>query len=247
MATFDSIIKFTGNLDGIVGMKGTNGKTYIRKNVKPTDPKTTAQVETRTKVSLAGQISKLTPASAIVGLSGGKRERRNRFMKLLLKNMAIINSSDNGAKVAILPPEKLIFSEGRDFPVSVQINSATGARGVTVTMASGEVSRLLEAGIEDAIFIFVWSEDDIYRYIDVKSKKIEFLANEGVTSRNLFEKCNVYVIPVLPVDGGTRADYLEGVERMENEGYSVAAELIAQNAIALGQSAFSGVGEVAQS
>lgn len=247
MAKFDSIIKFTGNLDGMVGMKGAKGQTYIRKNVKPVDPKTKAQVETRTKLSLAGQISKLTPSSAIVGLAGGKRERRNRFMKLMLKNMGITDSNDFMNKVAILPPEKLIFSEGREFPINAQISAAAGpARGVVVKVDAAEGNRIKQAGIESVIVIFVWSEDDIYRNIDVKSVVIDNLSTQGVTSLNLFEKCNVYIIPVLPVDGGARADYLEGVERMEDEGYSVAAQLIAQNAITLGQSAFNGVGTVNQ-
>lgn len=243
MAKFDSIIKFTGNLDGMVGMKGANGQTYIRKNVKPADPKTESQVETRTKVSLAGQISKLTPASAIVGLGGGKRERRNRFMKLMLKNMTVQDSSDGGNKVASLTPEALIFSEGRDFPINLQITSATGtARGIVAKITQEEATRIQNAGIESIIFVFVWSDEDFYRYIDVKSKVVSTLVGEGATSLSLFEKCNVYAIPVMPVDGGARADYLAGVERMEDEGYSVAAQLIAQNAITLGQSSFRGVG-----
>lgn len=247
MAKFDSIIKFTGNLDDMVGMKGANGQTYIRKNVKPTDPKTASQIETRTKVSLAGQISKLTPPSAIVGLGGSKRERRNRFMKLMLKNMSI-QTNNEGAKVAMLPPENLIFSEGREFPIAVQISAAEGtARGIVVRVDSGEKARIQTAGVESVIVICVWSDQHlVYHFMDVQSVSVENLGTNGVTSLSLLEKCNVYIIPVLPTDGGNRAEYLAGVERMEDEGYSVAAELIAKDVITLGQSAFKGVGENTQ-
>lgn len=244
MAKFDSIIKFTGNLDGMVGMKGAKGQTYIRKNVKPTDPKTNAQVQTRNKLSLAGQISKLTPKEAIIGMGGSTRERRNNFMKTILRNAAV--DFNGGMSNAVLNPDGLVFSTGRDFPVNVTITPVPKpARGVRVSLSSDEEARLTAAGVKSLMIIFVWSEDDLYRYIDVKTAKTENMSGEqGVSSLNLYSKCNVYVIPLLPVDGAASAAYEEGVSRIENEGYSVIAELSSKGTIALGQSNFSGTGEV---
>lgn len=248
MAKFDSIIKFTGNLDGMVGMKGANGQTYIRKNVKPADPKTTAQVETRTKVSLAGQISKLTPKAAIIGMGGSTRERRNSFMKNILRK-ATIETSD-GTSEAFLTPENLVFSVGRDFPVNITVVSATGvARGVRVTITDSERERLDGAGVSAVMLVFVWADNDnYYRFIDVKTTNTSALVG-GVTSLNLNAKCNVYVIPLLPADGASRVAYEEGVSRIssagENEnGYNALAQLSSNGTIALGQSRFSGVGTV---
>ena len=246
MAKFDSIIKFTGNLDGMVGMKGANGQTYIRKNVKPADPKTTAQVATRTKVSLAGQLSKLTPKSAIIGMGGSTRERRNNFMKTILRNSQV--SNNNGQSEAFLAPQGLVFSTGRDFPINVTIAQATGvARGIRVSISADEKSRLDNAGVSAAMIIFVWSDsDDDYRFVDVHSATTQEMV-EGVTSLNLNAKCNVYVVPLLPVDGTSRAAYIEGISRINEaalgeNGYSVIAELSSNGTIALGQSRFNGVG-----
>lgn len=246
MAKFDSIIKFTGNLDGMVGMKGANGQTYIRKNVKPADPKTEVQVGVRTKMSLAGQISKLTPKWAIIGMGGSTRERRNNFMKAILRNATV--ETVNNTPTATLAPQGLIFSTGRDFPVNITIASATGvARGINVSITAAEQTRLNEAEVMSMMVIFVWSDsDDDYRFIDVKTATTaEMVA--GIVSTNLNAKCNIYVIPLLPVDGTSRATYMEGVTRIENEGYSVIAELSSKGAIALGQSRFNGVGTVTQS
>lgn len=246
MAKFDSIIKFTGNLDGMVGMKGANGETYIRKNVKPADPKTTAQVGTRTKISLAGQISKLTPKEAIIGMGGSTRERRNNFMKNIIRKATIDNTA--GKAEAFLTPEQLVFSMGRDFPVVVTIAEVTGvARGIRVNISAAEKTRLDNAGVMSMMVIFVWSDNNNeYRYIDVKTATSEAMV-EGVTSLNLNSKCNVYVVPLLPVDGTSRAAYEEGVTRISDlgeNGYSVIAQLSSNGMIALGQSQFNGVGTV---
>lgn len=241
MAKFDSIVKFTGNLDGMVGMKGANGQTYIRKNVKPADPKTERQVGVRTKVSLAGQISKLTPKEAIIGMGGSTRERRNNFMKSILRNATV--ETVNTTPTATLAPQGLIFSTGRDFPVNLTITSVTGvARGVRASISQDEQTRLNEAEVMSMMLIFVWSDNDNdYRFIDVKTATTVEMVT-GVTSTNLNAKCNIYVIPLLPVDGTSRATYMEGVTRIENEGYSAVAELSSKGAIALGQSRFNGVG-----
>ncbi len=247
MAKFDSIIKFTGNLDGMVGMKGAKGQTYIRKNVKPADPKTQAQVQTRNKVSLAGQISKLTPKEAIIGMGGSTRERRNNFMKNIIRNTA--TDLVGGQSNATLQPQALVFSTGRDFPVEVNITSVSGvARGVSVSISASEETRLTAAGVRALMIIFVWSdENDIYKFIDVKTSKTELMVGEqGVVSTNLNSKCNVYVIPLLPIDGAASAAYEEGVGRIETEGYGVIAELSSKGTIALGQSSFRGTGVVTE-
>lgn len=248
MAKFDSIIKFTGNLDGMVGMKGANGETYIRKNVKPADPKTTAQVATRNKISLAGQLSRLTPKSAIIGMGGSTRERRNNFMKSILRYSTVNNI--NGRSEAFLAPQALIFSTGRDFPINVAIAQATGVgRGIRVSISADEKRRLDVAGVSAAMIIFVWSNNaDDYRFVDVHTATTQDMV-EGVTSLNLNEKCNVYVVPLLPVDGASRTAYIDGVSRISEaavgeNGYSVIAELSSNGTIALGQSHFSGVGTI---
>lgn len=248
MAKFDSIIKFTGNLDGMVGMKGAKGQTYIRKNVKPADPKTAGQVQTRNKISLAGQLSKLTPKMAIIGMGGSTRERRNNYMKNILRKASV--STDGLESSAFLSPENLVFSTGRDFPIEVAIAQATGVgRGITVTITANERARVEDAGVQSAMVIFVWSDNgDLYRFIDVKMATTEELV-AGVTSFNLNSKCNVYVIPLLPAEGTSRTAYMDGISRVSADtenGYSVLAELSSNGTIALGQSSFRGVGTITE-
>lgn len=245
MAKISSVIKFTGNLDGMVGMKGANGETYLRKNVKPANPRTEAQVEVRTKMSLAGQLSKLTPPSAIIGLGGSKRERRNRFMKIIMKN-AVVNTNVQGlvnASTASIEPEELVFSEGIGMQVPVTIANAEGtARGLKATISAETLNMLDDHNVKALMVIFVWSDNDVYRYVDVKTTSTTEMQTNGVVSLNLSAKANVYVIPLIPTEAGVSSKYFEGVTIYNDNGYKVVNEALTSGYATLGQSVYSGSG-----
>lgn len=246
MAKFDSIIKFTGNLDGMVGMKGANGQTYIRKNVKPADPKTQAQVQTRTKMSLAGQLSKLIPDYAIAGLGNSRRERRNKLMKIITRNADVEGGE---AVAATLAPEKLVFSEGPSLPVKVTATQITEGlkKGVKAKITPEAGATLDGAGVEEVMVVFVWSDAEArYRYVDVQIVDIDTLAGTGVDSFNLNFKCNIYTIPIFPGEGTSNNDYHQGVDRLNADGYTVVTTLSDQGIFKLGESYFAGVGQISE-
>lgn len=226
MAKLNSVFTFTGKVDNTVGMTGQNGETYLRKFKKPVNPNTADQIVARTKMSLAGQLSKITPASAIIGISGGSKGlRRQRFVRIIVRNAAM------QANNAELEPQKLVFSEGVDAPITLTVTPVTEG---TAKGFKAEVSTWPD-GVSGALVVFVWSEKGVYKCVDVKAVSVD---SPSAQSLNLSEKCNIYTIPMLQADGASRADYLEGVNRITNEGYAVATSLISNGIANLGQSRY---------
>lgn len=103
----------SGRLGNAVLSKGDNGATFARTyQSQVRNPRTVAQRKQRAKMNLAGQISKFTPASALVGLhQGGDRKNRSAFVASLL-NACTVATDSNGDYQAALVPDKINFSEG---------------------------------------------------------------------------------------------------------------------------------------
>lgn len=231
-------ITFEGKLGNIVGVRGKNGKTHVRLFVKPSNPQTEKQIKARVKMSLAGQLSKITPASALVGFKGSKSERRTKFMRnIILNSTASVNPGGDGYNVT-LPPIDLKFSEGQVYPMEVKAEKTSDVLpGVKVTLAANEKTRLTNDGIKSIAFVFVWSDiNDIYRSVKIKTQLVDVMDTDGVTDTNLNNKVNIYTIPIMPSDSGNRAKYVAAVERIESEGYSAVAELLMDESISLGES-----------
>lgn len=208
MAKLNSVITFVGKMDNVVGMKGDNGETYARKLVKPTNPNTEDQVDQRLRVSLAGQISKLTPANAIVGMKGAnKRQRRANFMKNIIKAASV--TSQDESKQAAIANDQLILSEGQVVRMP-EMTAALSGNVVTVTATQWPID-----GIIAGVLIVVYGiEDGIYvscaagtlgigeSMVQVNVPRIDPTATLTV---------NCYAIPLLPAPGRSASDYEEGV------------------------------------
>lgn len=117
MAKQKSTFQFSGKIGTIVGMKGANGESYIREYVKPANPKSTAQTAQRVKMSLAGQLSKLTAQSVIYGMGTTPRKRRPAFVSNIVRRADATTSG--GQAIAKINPADLIFSDGVNQPLSL--------------------------------------------------------------------------------------------------------------------------------
>lgn len=103
----------SGRLGNAVLSKGDNGQTNARTyQSQVRNPRTVAQREQRAKINLAGQLSKLFPSSALIGLQqGNNRNNRSAFVKNIL-NACTIADNGSGEYTATLVPDKFSIAHG---------------------------------------------------------------------------------------------------------------------------------------
>lgn len=236
MAVFNSPFTFTGKVGNVVGAKGPNGKTIVRPHTSPSQPNTKKQVEVRTKLALAGLLSKITPQDAIVGLNGSRRQRRNRFMRLNI-NEALIDPNADQVK-AYIPMNKLTFSEGNMLAIPAAALSAT--KGADSTAFKAVLSNFPE-DIDLVQVIFVGSRDNVY--VTVQSQ-IASPDNAEVTFNSLADQGNFYLVPITAADGVDNVTYGNVVDRIENGDYSAFADRDLNTALKMNQSIYAGSTQV---
>lgn len=89
------------------------GQIASEYNPNPKNPRTIAQTRQRGKMNLAGQLSKLTPSAALIGLDSNKRMARGKFVSNILKNTTMpATLSTSQANNATLDESKLKLSNG---------------------------------------------------------------------------------------------------------------------------------------
>ena len=220
MGKFNSIVTFTGKVDQIVGMKGANGETYARKNAIPRNPNTTAQVEQRTKMSLAGQLSKITPRAAIYGMGSSNQKRRSAFTANIARKAGVVFS--DGSAVAQLLPADLVFSEGLGRNMDAAIAASFANNKLTVTGTPADFPEDVDAVVVVAVF----SENRTGNYHEVMMDTIT-REDPSVVFDSADNTANVYYIPVLQAEGASRASYLRAIANIEaSDSYTTSAEVL---------------------
>lgn len=225
-------IQFNGKVANVVGMRGENGRNYIReRKYEVANPNTKAQQDVRTKFVLAGLLSKLTPAELIVGLSGSsKRQRRSRFTKIINDRATI--SGDQ----AQLAPANLIFSEGAIYPMSAA-NITLAYNGSALTATAVE-TLFDDNNLASVIIIGVFSQNRIGPYVSEDSAVI---TRESLTATiaGIGTLVNVYAIPVLRANGATDVAYETAVSNIEaTNSYAVASEAAVRGVLNYGASQY---------
>lgn len=172
MAKLEGIFQFSGRLGQTVGMKGADGKNYVRTRVTPSNPKSDAQVDQRSKVNLMGRMSQVTPYEVILGMGSTKRMRRNEFNKNLVK-VAIIDRSAPGTIVAQIAPADVIFSKGaQPIEATVSTPAATTATQATIGLTLADASLTGKYG--ERIVVAIIDPNDKAGYSLVKYADVVF-------------------------------------------------------------------------
>lgn len=145
----------------MVFSKGPDGSTIMRAyQPQVANPRTSAQLVQRSKVVMAGKLSKLIPIEALSGLGMGSRlGNRSWFNSHILREAVAI--LQQGTYTASVPPSKIVFSSGP---------AVMGATIGAVTLAASQVNVAISNpkgdGIHGGRFIAVVMQNvagDAYR------------------------------------------------------------------------------------
>lgn len=234
MAKQFSTFQFTGKVGTLVGMKGKNGSAYIRTLVTPANPKTPAQTDQRVKMSLAGQMSKLTPQALLVGMSTEKRMRRPNFTGNIARN-AVVTTIDN-QRAAKIDPALVLFSDGAA--------SLFDSRNLTVTAKPTSVQSVIdEAGFNETLVSVLV----VAAFADANGLVMS-IVGDTITADNLtsviaapqgYSRVNVYYIPVEMAEGTDHVSYQRVVNMLAADAsYQTLAKISATGSIVYRRSEF---------
>lgn len=219
MGKLNSIFTFTGKVDQAVGMKGQNGETYVRKNVVPKNPNTTAQVAQRVKMALAGLISKMTPKSAIYGMGNSDVMRRSNFTSNIARKATV--TTTNGVAQAVLAPADLIFSDGVNRDLSSLLTASLVSDVLTVTASA------LPDDIPAVIVIAAYAQTEDGPYTAIEALTITATSLTATFPARRAAQANVYYIPVMQSEGASRASYERAVANIAaSDSYAAQAEAL---------------------
>lgn len=230
MAKLVGIFQFNGKLGETVGMKGTDGKNYVRTRVTPNNPKTVLQSAQRAKVNLMGRMSQATPFEVIIGMGSTKRMRRSEFNKNLV-NVATIDDSARDIIMAKVAPEDVIFSKGsQTIEATVSTPAATTANAATIGLTLADAS--LAGLYGERIVVAVIDPSDKGGYSLVKYADVVFddttaqsvTINYGAPIEDESLVC-IYRIPYQLTTAGAAMRY----ETIANNGTDIIAKVLLSN------------------
>lgn len=234
MAKQFSTFQFTGKVGTLVGMKGKGGSAYIRTLVTPANPKTAAQTDQRVKMSLAGQMSKLTPQALLVGMSDEKRMRRPNFTGNIARN-AVVTTIDN-QRAAKIDPALVLFSDG----AAAMVN----AGNITVTANTSDLAVEVDASefSSNVVSLII-----VAAFADANGKVVNIAsstatANETRMTINAptgYSRVNVYYIPIEMAEGTDNVSYQRVVNMLAlDASYQAIATISATGSIVYRRSEF---------
>ena len=140
------------------------------------NPKSEGQIEQRLKMVLAGRLSKIIPADAILGFLGNARVRRGKFISNVVKHAVL--TAANGVNTARVPLEDILFSEGPldVFSVAQVVTAAhaqTNPNIISVAVAASVLGVGAPAGYgEDIVAMLVNAETSQFDYAKVVARDI---------------------------------------------------------------------------
>lgn len=227
MAKLVGIFQFNGKLGQTVGMKGADGKNYVRTLVTPLNPKTDLQTDQRAKVNLMGRMTGVTPPEVILGMGSNKRMRRAMFNKNLI-DVATVDRPSDGTILAKVAPGDVVFSKGaQPIEATVSTPAATTANAATIGLTLNDAS--LAGMYGERIVIAVIDPSDKAGYSLVKYADVVFddttaksvTVNYGAPIDDESFVC-FYRIPFLLNEAGAAMRY----ETIANNGTDIIAKVL---------------------
>lgn len=150
-----------GKVGSMVFSKGPDGSTIMRAyQPQVANPRTNAQLAQRSKVVMAGKLSKLIPIEALSGLGMGSRLGNRSWFNshVLRESVAILQQ---GTYTASVPPSKIVFSNG-----PAVMGATIGAISLTASQVNVAISNPNGDGLHGGRFIAIVMQNvagDAYR------------------------------------------------------------------------------------
>lgn len=234
MAKQFSTFQFVGKVGTLVGMKGKNGSAYIRTLVTPSNPKTAAQTDQRVKMSLAGQMSKLTPQALLVGMSNDKRMRRPNFTGNIARNAVV--TTVNNQRAAKIDPALVLFSDGTAAPLTERPTVNTRPDSIAVEVATTVFDN---TGVVSVIAVAAFADAN-GRVVNINSGTItENQTTARIAAPDGYSRVNVYYIPVMMAEGTDNVSYQRVINMLQQDAsYQALATISATGSIVYRRSVF---------
>lgn len=209
--------KFSGKVGGVVF--AVSAGQQIARAYQPivNNPKSNAQKLQRAKGNLVGQVSKITPWQILEGLGNSKRNRRARFLRILMQRTTSSYSTSNPNTItAKLANTDYIFSEGSVMP-TIGVQSAIAAINtinVTVNRLGGIITEEWESSgalvvvvIKDVNGMY---EHVLYRFVQAEEITEPLLLTfYHISEGNYY--ADVYVAPFRTDDGSSLRSRAESI------------------------------------
>ena len=234
MAKQFSTFQFVGKVGTLVGMKGKNGSAYIRTLVTPSNPKTAAQTDQRVKMSLAGQMSKLTPQALLIGMSSDRRMRRPNFTSNIVRNAVV--TTVNNQRAAKIDPALVLFSDGAAAVMTDTPNVRASASSVTASLSASEFNA---SGLVSVIIVAAFADAN-NRVVSIANAtltatvdSVEIIAPAG------YSRVNVYYIPIVMAEGTDNVSYQRVIDMLAADAsYQALATISASGSIVYRRSVY---------
>lgn len=216
--------KMRGKMGGLVFRGGDNGETIVSEyNGAPRNPRTMLQTEQRSKMNLAGLMSKMTPYLAIAGLNSSRRRARSMFTSNIVKNTSSVASA--GGATQTLAAAALKLSKGRVMPTHVDASAWSQDQTINLQVYNDSASdNLLFARV-----VVYFSQNGRYvscviadtESINPNTSKLVSIG-VPVSIQETGGEMNVYVIPVVDDNTDARALYQNYIaDPSESDDYQV--------------------------
>lgn len=215
-ATFNALGQWRGRVGGLV-YKVVNGQQVVTPYTGATfNPRTEAQMMHRAKFGLAGMISKIVPAEALVGMSDQRSRRRPLFFSNIVRN-ATATVTASGI-TATLDAKDLVFSQGAAAPVVVSGVTASGG------VVSGTVGSLPET-VDGVMVISVVYDTTlgiythtVYEVLPADDTAFSLDTNEASSG----DVAHLYCVPLsLSNTGISYTRSADGAERNDADGFTL--------------------------
>lgn len=199
--------KFRGKVGGqVLRVDAGIGQIISEYNPHPSNPRTVAQTNQRSKMVLAGKISKITPKGAILGLDSNSRKARSMFVSNIL--LAATLTNEEGQMAANMLMSGLKLSKGLISPVQFTVARSAGDNGVTVTA----VNPTSAASYGGALVVVYASSDAewvgcrVYAMSKTDTTKDVPLADFGLRADGS-PQLAVFTIPIIETNGTVSTAY----------------------------------------
>lgn len=234
------VISLQGKARGKIGsivyrVEAGIGMIASEYNPSPRNPRTIAQVEQRSKMNLAGRLSKIISYEDIAALGASPRQARQKFMSNLLKSIrSTTTAGTTTGGGSMIRWNELKFSDGRSYPADITANIAEGTAKLN---ASVEFSST-DTTIQGVHFVAVFG--DSKKWLGVRSFEIarHRQATVEIDFSDFVETPEdlavaVYAIPILLGDEAVSTIYGAVLSGTDSADYSVywLRELAQRNAL----------------